>query len=190
LFLLAIEAEVLPMARSLTQLVLGLGSGLVGALALTAAHEGLRRNAPGSPRMDVLGMRVLKGIAEALGLEPPRGKQLRRDALIGDILANTAFFSLAARGRHPIARGGTLGLLAGLGAVFLPPLLGLGEAPRGRSKVIKAETVGLYLLGGLAAAGVAWLVHTAMDHGALERAKHAAEEARLGVNQRNSGMIH
>jgi hypothetical protein len=96
------------MARSLTQVVLVLGSGLVGALALTAVHQGLRHSAP----------------------------------------------------------------------------------PRRRSKVLKAETVGLYLLGGLAAAGVAWFVSTVGGAGALERAKRAAEEARLGVNQRNSGMIH
>jgi hypothetical protein len=178
------------MARFLTQVVLGLGSGLVGALALTAAHEGLRRNAPASPRMDVLGMRALKGIATALGFDPPRGKKLRRDALIGDIAANTAFYSLVARGRHPLMRGATLGLLAGLGAVVLPPYLGLGKAPRGRSDIVKAETVGVYVVGGLAAAAVAWLVMSTRDRTALERAKRAAEEARLGVNQRNSGMIH
>jgi hypothetical protein len=178
------------MARFLTQVVLGLGSGLVGALALTAAHEGLRRNAPVSPRMDVLGMRAFKGIAEALGFDAPRGKNLRRDALIGDIIANTAFFSLAAGGRKPLLRGVTLGLLAGIGAVVLPPYLGLGKAPRGRSKVVRAETVGLYVLGGLAAAGVAWFGAGSGDRGALERAKSAAEEARHGVNQRNSGMIH
>jgi hypothetical protein len=180
--------EVLAMARFLTQVVLGLGSGLVGALALTAAHEGLRRNAPVSPRMDVLGMRALKGLASALGFDPPRGKKLRRDALVGDLVANTAFFSLAARGRHPVFRGVTLGLLAGMGATLLPPVLGLGRTPR--SKTIKAETVGLYVIGGLAAAGVAWLAMSARDRSALERAKRAAEEARLGVNQRNSGMIH
>ena len=48
------------MTRFLTQVVVGLGSGLVGALALTAAHEALRRDASVSPRMDVLGMRASK----------------------------------------------------------------------------------------------------------------------------------
>lgn len=176
------------MARLLTQVVLGLGSGLVGALALTAAHEGLRRSTAVSPRMDVLGMRALKGLSRAVGLRAPRGRELRRDALIGDLVANTAWFGLAGRGRHPFVRGTWLGLLAGMGAVFLPPLLGLGKGPK--TSLVKGETVALYLLGGLAAAGVAYLVQTRGQGGVLERARKAAEEARMGVTQRNSGMIH
>jgi hypothetical protein len=172
------------MARFLTQVVLGLGSGLVGALALTAAHESLRRSSPLSPRMDVLGMRALKGISEALGFAPPRGAKLRRDALIGDIVANTAYFGLASRGWHPFVRGASLGLLAGLGAVALPPYLGLGRTPRGLSTLVKGETVGLYLLGGLAAATVAYAMKT------LERTRVADADVTEGVTQRNSGMIH
>lgn len=178
------------MARILTQVVLGLGSGLMGALALTAAHEGLRRNAAVSPRMDVLGMRAFKELSRALGVRPPRGERLRRSALASDLVANTAWFGLVGRGRHPFVRGASLGLLAGLGAVVLPPYLGLGRAPRGRSLLVRGETVGLYLLGGLAAATVAFVFKDLGRGRVLDRAKRAAEEARSGVTQRNSGMIH
>lgn len=174
------------MARFLTQLVVGLGSGLVGALALTAAHEGLRRSSPISPRMDVLGMRALRSLADALGVKKPRGKALRRDALALDVAANTAWFGLAAGGRHPWVRGASLGLLAGIGAVTLPPLLGLGRTPR--SSIVRGQTVALYVLGGLAAAGVAWAIQRAGDARMLAEARAAAEDSR--VNARNSGMIH
>lgn len=176
------------MARFLTQIVLGLGSGLVGALALTAAHEGLRRSGTPSPRMDVLGMRAFAGLAEALGFKPPRGKELRRDALLGDIVANSAWFGLASHGHHPFLRGASLGLLAGLGALTLPPVLGLGRTPR--SALVKGETVGLYVLGGLAAAAATLLVRSFDESRVLDRARRAAEDAREDVNQRNSGMIH
>ncbi|MBI2393776.1 MAG: hypothetical protein HYV09_29665 [Deltaproteobacteria bacterium] len=179
------------MARFLTQLVVGLGSGLVGALALTAAHEGLRRSAPDSPRpksprLDVLGMRALRSLAEAFGLKKPRGKELRRDALAGDLLANTAWFGLAAGGRHPWVRGISLGLLAGVGALVLPPVLGLGRTPR--SSIVRGQTVGLFVLGGLAAAGVAWAIQRASESRMLAQARAAAGDAR--VNARSSGMIH
>lgn len=176
------------MARFLTQVLVGLGSGLVGALTLTAAHEVLRKTAPrgARPRMDVLGMRALRSLAGTVGVGKPRGRALRRDALASDLLANTLWFGLAARGRHPIARGLGLGLLAGVGAVTLPPLLGLGRVPK--SPWIRGETIALYALGGLAAAGVAWAVKRSQQEGMLEEARVAAEDAR--VNARNSGMIH
>lgn len=176
------------MARFLTQVLVGLGSGLVGALTLTAAHEVLRKNTPRGmhPRLDVLGTRALRSLAETVGLEKPRGRALRRDALASDVLSNTLWFGLAAGGRHPIARGLGLGLLAGVGAVTLPPLLGLGRAPK--SAWIRGETIALYTLGGLAAAAVAWAVRRSQERGMLEEARVAAEDAR--VNARNSGMIH
>lgn len=176
------------MARFLTQVVLGLGSGLVGALALTAAHEGLRRNTKPAPRMDVLGMRAFRDVARGLGFQPPRGKELRRDALVGDVVANAAYYALVARGRRPFMRGASLGLLAGIGAIVLPPMLGLGRSPR--STLVRGETVGLYVLGGLAAAATAFLVKSIEESRILSCARAAAAEVATGVNQRNSGMIH
>jgi hypothetical protein len=56
------------------------------------------------------------------------------------------------RPQGALLRGAALGLAAGLGAVFLPGPLGLGEAPSNRTPATTAMTIGWYLIGGLAAA--------------------------------------
>lgn len=180
------------MSRLITNLLVGLGSGLVGAVALTAAHEALRTNAPRAlrPGMDVLGMRALKKLGRGVGLDPGHGRTLRRRALVGDLIANTAFFALVARGRSPMTRGVTLGLLAGLGALGLPRFLGLGKAPRSQRRSVKLETVGIYVIGGVAAAGVAWLARNTHDRQVLDEARARAEMVHEYVNTRDSGMIH
>jgi hypothetical protein len=178
------------MIRFLTNLAVGLGSGFVGALALTAAHEALRGSTYPSPRMDVLGMRALKRGAKFLGISPPRGKALFRDAMVGDLVANTAWYGLVGSGMHPFSRGMTLGLLAGLGAVVLPPWLGLGQAPRGRTPLVQGETVALYLLGGLVTATVAWLGREVREGRLVDDVTQAASGVRARINARKSGLVH
>ncbi|MGZ3420574.1 MAG: hypothetical protein ACXVEE_22045 [Polyangiales bacterium] len=152
------------MSRLLRNLLVGLGSGLVGAVALTATREVLRKNAPRRfrPGTAVLGTR--------------------------DLVANTALFSMVARGRRPLTRGVTLGLLAGISALTLPRMLGLGRAAR--SRILQAETVGLYVFGGLAAAGVAWIARNVHSRRVLDEARARAELVHEHVNVRDSGMIH
>ena len=60
-----------------------LGSGLVGACALTLVHETARRFLDDAPRMDVLGMRALAKAAHAVDVSPP--VPLHEAALVGDI---------------------------------------------------------------------------------------------------------
>ncbi len=131
-----------------------LGPGLVGATALTLVHESARRVLKHPPRMDVLGMRSLEKGVRFLGGEPAKGRQLHRQTLAGDLLSNGLYFSLVALGRprRPYLRGATLGLLAGLGAVVLPPRLGLGRKPSRARPSTSLLTVAWYTLGGLAAA--------------------------------------
>jgi hypothetical protein len=131
----------------------GIVSGVAGAAALTAVHEAARKNLPDAPRMDVLGMRALGQSFRAAGQTPPSRERLHELALAGDIVANSAYYSLVALGppEGAVARGALLGLAAGLGAVFLPGPLGLGSAPSNRTTQTQAMTVGWYLLGGLAA---------------------------------------
>ena len=131
-----------------------LGPGLVGALSVTLVHEGARRVLEHPPRMDVLGKRSLKKGARWLGLRRSHGKRLRRQALVGDILTNSLYYALVAVGRprRPYLRGALLGGLAGLGAVLLPPVLGLGRGPSQARRSTALLTVGWYLLGGLCAA--------------------------------------
>jgi hypothetical protein len=128
-----------------------LGSGLVGACALTLIHEAARRYIDEAPRMDVVGMRAITKTLRAVDLEPP--VPLHEAALVGDIVSNSLYYSLVGVGAREDAlrNGALLGLAAGLGAVFLPEPLGLGRQPAGNSTETNLMTVAWYLLGGLAA---------------------------------------
>ena len=133
-----------------------LGPGLAGALSVTLIHEGARRVLEHPPRMDVLGMRSLKKGIRWLGLRPSHGRRLHRQALVGDFVTNSLYYALVALGRprRPYLRGVLLGGLAGLGAVLLPPVLGLGRRPSQARPSTALLTVAWYLFGGLGAARV------------------------------------
>ena len=134
-----------------------LTSGLIGAAALSAVHEAVRRLLPHAPRMDVIGTRALRRPIVAAGYQPPHYNTLHAAALAGDLLLNSLFYSLAAAGSRETAlrRGLLLGLAAGAGAVALPPLLGLGRQPHRKTPATELLTVAWYTLGGLAAAEAA-----------------------------------
>lgn len=127
--------------------------GAVGATALTLIHESARRAMPDAPRMDTLGRRALSRGMEAVGLNPPEGDALQTSALAGDLVANTLFYALAGLGPadDAIERGGILGAVAGLGALALPPVMGLGSDPALKTPARAAMTLGWYLAGGIAA---------------------------------------
>lgn len=127
--------------------------GAAGAAVLTAVHESARRTLPDAPRMDVLGKRAIAAGARAIDAAPPSGARLQGAALAGDLVANTAYYSLVGLGgaEGAVARGGVLGLAAGLGAVFLPGPLGLGTGPSRRTPQTAVMTVAWYTLGGLVA---------------------------------------
>ena len=129
-------------------------AGLTGAVVLTAAHEALRRVRSDAPRMDVVGKRAVTRAFRRFGTRPPRGSRMYGTALAADLLANTAYYSafLLGRAKRPWLRQSTAGLLAGLGALALPPIVGLGFAPRSYRRKNQLLTIGLYLLGGLTAA--------------------------------------
>src|SRR4051794_36367959 len=129
-------------------------SGLAGAVTLTLVHESVRRLRPDAPRMDTLGRRTIARGMEAIGMEPPSGDRLQAAALAGDLVSNTLYYSLVGLGEPSgaLARGAALGAAAGLGAVALPPVMGLGHRPGARTIRTAVMTVGWYLAGGLAAA--------------------------------------
>ena len=137
--------------RSLSK---ALGAGLTGAVALTAAHEALRRLRSDAPRMDVVGKRAFRRMWRRFGGRPPRGRGLYAGTLAAELLGNAAYFSafLLGRPRRPWIRQSAAGLLAGTGALALPPVMGFGFAPRSYRRTNRYLTIGLYLLGGLAAA--------------------------------------
>lgn len=128
-----------------------LASGFVGAAILTLLHQTQRKVVANPPRLDLLGMRAIAKSMRATGAEPPQGESLDRTALVGDLISNAAYFSLAATTRQPVTTGGLLGLAAGVGSVFLPGYLGLGEDATRRTRQTEAMTVALYTIGGLTA---------------------------------------
>lgn len=134
-----------------SKLMTALVSGLAGAAALTILHETVRRVRHDAPRMDTLGRRAIAKTLEATGIEAPPEGQLQAVALGGDIVANTLYYSLACLGKPSFARGAVLGAAAGLGALVLAPLMGLGSRPGARTPQTAAMTVAWYTVGGLAA---------------------------------------
>jgi hypothetical protein len=132
-------------------------SGMAGAVALTAIHQAAKAVTADAPRMDVVGMRALvRGADRADADLPETHKGLYRAALAGDLICNTAYYSLATS----YTRGAAMGLLAGVGALVLPQRLGLGAPPRSELLSNQVMTVAWYLLGGLAAAATStWLAN-------------------------------
>ncbi|HEX9953004.1 MAG TPA: hypothetical protein VGB53_14635 [Rubricoccaceae bacterium] len=131
-------------------------AGFTGASALTAVHQTARLVTADAPRMDLLGMRALARLFRAADATPPPHDPLYAATFVGDIAANTLYYALAgaAPGRE-WSLGLGLGLAAGVGAVVLPPRLGLGSAPSARTPATAAMTVAWYTIGGLAAAAAA-----------------------------------
>jgi hypothetical protein len=129
-------------------------SGFIGACTLTLIHETARRSVPHAPRMDLLGMRAISKSLRALGKDPPERKRLHTAAMIGDLFANSLYYSLVGVGQkeRALLRGAALGIAAGVGGVVLPKPLGLGGSPSGRAPSTKIMTVGWYLAGAFAAA--------------------------------------
>jgi hypothetical protein len=135
-------------------LLAALAGGVAGAVALTLVHETARRLIPHAPRVDVIATRAISRPMRAAGYQPPRYNRLHNMALAGDLVSNSAYYSLIAAGdrSHVWQRGAVLGLLGGLGAALLPPVLGLGQPPHRKTPVTQLMTVAWYLIGGLAAA--------------------------------------
>jgi hypothetical protein len=123
-------------------------------VALTLVHESDRRVIPHAPRVDVIATRAISRPLRAAGYQPPHYNRLHNMALAGDLVSNSAYYSLIGAGdrEHVWRRGAILGLLAGLGAALLPPIIGLGNPPHRKTPYTQILTVLWYLLGGLAAA--------------------------------------
>lgn len=126
-------------------------AGALGAATTNLLHEAVRRTIPDAPRVDLLGMQALSKLV-ATQTDPPKGRALYAATLAGDLLSNTAYFSLIALGprSHALKIGFAVGTVAGLGAVLLPKPLGLSDSTTSRTQTTAALTLALYALGGLA----------------------------------------
>lgn len=129
-------------------------NGLIGAVTLTVAHQVLRNQVADAPKMDKLGEEGVENLFEKLGRPAPTGKSLTYLALAGDIALNTLYYSQvgSSRGVGAVAKGLSLGLGAGLGTAKLPSFLGFSKDATEQTPRQTAMTVGLYVLGGVAAA--------------------------------------
>jgi hypothetical protein len=107
--------------------------------------------------MDVIGERALSRSLARLGQKPPVEPGLFRATLAGELLSNTLYYSVvgAVAGSRRLRTGLLVGLVAGLGAVLLPPRLGLGHPPGEKVPLTPLLTIAWYTAGGLAAAGAA-----------------------------------
>lgn len=129
-------------------------NGLVGAVTLTVAHQILRNQISDAPKMDKLGEEGVEKLFQKLGKEAPTGKSLTYLALVGDIAINTLYYSQVGsnRGFGSVAKGLSLGLGAGLGTAKIPQYLGFSKDATQLTPRQSAMTIGLYVLGGVAAA--------------------------------------
>lgn len=141
-----------------------IGSGVAGAVVLTLLHESIKRFIPNAPRMDHLGMEVLKKAKEATGAKVPDDEALYKQTMVGDLALNSAFYSLVGSGKYAWLRGLGIGASAGLGAVFLPKMLELDERTSSRTNATAAMTIGLYTVAGLVAGGVSSLLNLGSSH--------------------------
>ena len=132
-------------------------AGLAGATAVTLINETARHYISDAPRMDQLGERGVRMIARGLHVPEPSDSTAHGVALAGDLALNSAYYALVGVGRKAWMRGAILGALAGLGAVILPPYLGLGRDASQRTDRTKVMTFAYYFSGGLIAAAVAQL---------------------------------
>jgi hypothetical protein len=130
--------------------------GATGALALTSIHQAAAETIPHTPRVDVIGRRVVAGSVRALGLSPPVGQSRQYAALGFDLISNSLFYSLLglSKPRNLWRNATALGLLAGVGAVALPKALGMSAKPVARTLPTALYTVAWYTFGSLATASV------------------------------------
>jgi hypothetical protein len=130
-----------------------ISGGLLGALALTLLHEGVRKIDKDNSTVDSLGMnalsKILKGFKDSTLTEEQELFELTH---VGEVLSNALYFSIAGFGskKNLMLRSALLGLTAGLGALVLPRYLGIEE--NGRSNKSKILTITRYLAGSLLAA--------------------------------------
>lgn len=128
-------------------------SGVAGAATLTLIHETAKQFVPGAPRVDVIGMRAIAKPMRRAGYHPPSRDRLYYVTLLGEVVSNSAYYAMAGVGdrRDALRRGAMLGLIGGVGAVVLPPLVGLGRQPHHRNPWTQMMTVAWYTAAGVVA---------------------------------------
>lgn len=126
-----------------------LGSGLAGACAVSLIHKAVNKIVPEAPHPDLLGMNVISKGLHLARAKTPEQRKVFAWALVGDLAANTLYYSMAGFGKEKNIwlKSSVLGLTAGLCAVaFSEPLT---KKHIGKTATTKFMTVGLYVAGAL-----------------------------------------
>lgn len=124
-------------------------SGFIGAATLTLVHQSFRLFIKNSPKVDLLGVRIIKDVIKKVGLKAPKTNTLYTLSLAGDILFNSLYYSFTA-GKNSLAKGISLGSAAGFGVTSIPQLLNYGKDLNAKNFEQKALAFVVYLSGGLA----------------------------------------
>lgn len=130
-------------------------SGFVGAIALNAIHEIVRKNVKNAPQINLLGAEAVNKTLSMAGRPIHNPEDLYKITLETDIIANTAYYSIiGGKGKYIWPRAIVMGLSAGIGALRMPEHLGLDDTPVKHTNTTKALTVGYYLFGALVTAAM------------------------------------
>lgn len=140
--------------------VKAIGSGLAGAVALNLVHESLRQVMPFAPRMDKLGQQALSLIVQKMSKRLPSKGELYALTLAGDLVGNALYYALVGskKSKNTWWKGSLLGAAAGAGALLLPEKMGLNPKFSSQTPKTSLMTFGIYLIGGLVAAGALHLM--------------------------------
>lgn len=130
-------------------------AGLAGAAVVTILNETMRRVDDDAPRLEKLGMDAANTLFDKAGESAPTGEKLYWGTMVADLLMNGLYYAAAASGERKAVRTTGMGLLAGLGSVFLPGKMGLITSPTTRTNKTKAMSTAYYLLGSWVAGMVA-----------------------------------
>jgi hypothetical protein len=141
------------MRRITRTLLEAAGSGLAGALTVTALNETLRHQRLRAPRLQRLGMRAARRGMRQAGMGWPSRRTQYGVGLGGDLLGNTAWYGLVRIGRYPrpVLRGVILGAVAGVSTVALGRQTLGGRRAVGLTPEVQAMTVAYYTAAGLVA---------------------------------------
>jgi hypothetical protein len=134
-------------------------AGLGGALVLTILNESLQNVNDDMPRIDIVGEEAIQKVVNLFGYEIDDANVLFGSALLGDLVSNTAYFSLiGGQGKELWTKAVSSGLLAGYGAITIPSKIELDDTPVAKTFSTKLWTLGYYMIGALTTATILQLL--------------------------------